>query len=152
MTERPKPQQQQFDLDDPVGQQRRQDTRTNHRRDIERLQIPSPPKGWKRRLPSPAVCRAVLLALDSFVRVNESWKVRHQLLAERSGFSDRGTVQRAVAWLVELGYIEVTRTGRASWYSINRRAIADAGRPPSDEGSAHNRSGQRPHQWREAPR
>lgn len=144
-----------FDYENQPAADRRRSRRSTHRRDIERLEIESPPVGWRRRIPSPAVLRAVLLAIDSFVRDNDGWRLKNATIAERAGFSDPGTAQRAVAWLCELGLITVQRTGRSSWFTMNRAAIRQAGErgapPRSQEGRAPITNRQRPEQNGAAP-
>lgn len=147
-----------IDLDNPSGQNRQASRRSHQRQNLERVPIPQPPQGWRRRLPSAAALRAVLVATDGYVRGNEGWRVKACTIAEKIGYKDRGTVSRCLAWLVELGYITQVRTGRSNLISIEHEVIAAAidappsePAPPSDEGGAPNRCGRRPQQMRAAP-
>lgn len=133
-----------LDLDDPAGQRRRQQTRAAQRRLIEKLQIPTPPRNWRKHRPSAAVCKAVLLALDAHIGHGEAWRIYAKTLAAELQYKDRGTINRAVAWLTELGYISSQRTGRSSLFSIDRQQIAAAAAPPTDGGATLNRWGRNP--------
>jgi len=115
--------QQTFDLDDPRSGHRRTEQRGQQRRDCEQVEIPDPPASWRNK-PSLSSCRAVLMALDEMVRANEAWRVKISTLCERLGFKDRSTVQRALRWLTDLGFVDASRTGRSSLYTINRGHIA----------------------------
>jgi len=157
----------QFDFDDATGQRRRHNTRATRRRNIETLEIPRRPAGYPGKRCSPAACRAVLLCLDDHQREGEAWRIKAETIATKTGYRDRGTIQRAITYLQELGLLSTTRTGRSSVLTIEHAAIADAlataerladqpappseKAPPSDEACAHIRRGKRPHQMRPAP-
>jgi len=125
--------QQEIDFENPRGQQRQATKRGQERGDVRDIEIPRPSGGGT----SPATCKAILCLLDEHVRSNDAWRLKLDTIAAECNCSVR-TVSRALAWLTDLGLVVTERTGRSSWFMLNRDAIHSL-----REGKMSNQNGHR---------